>query len=437
VPGTINGVPVNALPDWGSAVEAVSENFAKQHGLKIKATDTKSIRLPGGHITEIVGQIVGHFKFQGERHVYSRQFHVLRRSVYDLVLGRKFLDQTETLTKFCHRIVARVRPCVQKGSRLFLLDESPKERLRCTVNGAEASAFPDTGSELMLVSGDFVRRNKLKVHRGRECRRRVELIDGSIIHTDGMVLNAELQFDVPPTSSQELDYDQYLGFTAGLSSLINHGAEVTAKATFICDLHVIEDLPCDIILSNEFIFQNRVFSRFKSLFYSRPANTSLDNMILDFGLLFMRNRSTRSSWFSRWHLPPQDETNTSESSLSENRHEDMLTPLVPLQGGPSWEERWEIEEARRNRAQLRIAPLPEPQKSVEQRCENHRQAIWDRDNPRPPRLTSSDPSLRRTQAPRVPSPAVLHSTEGTVDSINSSTPESPNGFSRPRPPGNV
>ena len=314
VPGTINGVPVNALPDWGSAVEAVSENFARLHGLKIKTTDKKSIPLLGGHIAESVGRIVGHFKFQGERQVYRREFHVIRKSVYDLVLGRTFLDQTKTLTEYRHRIVRRIRPCVKKGKRLFLMDESPKERLRCNVNGAQASVFPDTGSELMLVSGDFVRRNKLQVRRGKEYRRQVELINGSTIRTDGMVLNAELQFDAPSTSSQELDYDQYLGFTAGLSSITSHGWEVMAKATFICDLHVIEDLPCDIILSNEFIFQNQVFSRFKDLFYSKPAKTSSGgDMVLDKGLLFVRNRR-RVSWFSRWRRLAQSEANTSESS---------------------------------------------------------------------------------------------------------------------------
>jgi hypothetical protein len=133
----------------------------------------------------------------------------------------------------------------------------------------------------MLISGDFARRNKLKVHRGRKYRREVELINGSTILTDGMVLNAELQFDAPPTSSQELNYDQYVDFAAGFSSVTNHGA----KATFICDLHVIEDLPCNIVLSNEFIFQNQVFARFKDLFYSQPAKiSSRSEMTLDEGL---------------------------------------------------------------------------------------------------------------------------------------------------------
>ena len=416
-------MPVNALPDCGSAVEAVSEHFARRHGLKVKATDTQSICLLGGHIAESVGRIDGHFMFQGETHVYHCVFHVLRKSVYDLVLGRKFLYQTNTLDEHRHRIVRRIRPCVQKGKRLFLLDESPKECLRCTVNGSEASAFPDTGSDLMLVSGDFVRRNKLKVCRGAEYRRQVELINGSIVRTDGMVLDAELQFDAPPTSSQELDYDQYLDFIADLSSLTNYKG-VTSKATFICDLHVIDDLPCDIILSNEFIFQNQVFSRFQSLFHSKPANISLTE-ILAGSLLFIRNRSVKLSLRSWLGQLFQSENNTTESSSPESGHEGMAIPLVPLQGVLPWEERWEIEEARRNKAQLRIAPLPEPQKSVEQRTEKYRQSNWDRNNPRPSPtigLTSPQQTLRQTQVSRVPQPTSLQPPEDSVRSINSSTP---------------
>lgn len=63
-----------------------------------------------------------------------------------------------------------------------------------------------------------MRQNKLKVHRENKHRRLVELIDGSTVRTDGMVLNAELQFDVPPLPSQELDYDQYPEFIAGFPS---------------------------------------------------------------------------------------------------------------------------------------------------------------------------------------------------------------------------
>ncbi|RSL53967.1 hypothetical protein CEP53_007575 [Fusarium sp. AF-6] len=333
---------IEALPDWGSAIEAISEAFVRQHGFSIEATETETIRLPGGNITESVGRVVGDFKFRRESDVYQCQFHVLRDSVFDLVLGRRFLDMTKTLTDFSHRIVERVRPCYQKGSRLFLIGESPKDRLRCVVNGFEASALPDTGSELMLCSGDFIRRHGFRVHKGKKYQRQVVLIDGSTMRTDGMVTGAELQFDAPPISSPSLDCSLYLSFITGLASLTGCKGNAPRRATFICDLYVIESLPYDIILSNEFIFQYGVFSQFQHLFYSTSPNTSPDEQAsVDNSLLFIRTR--RPGRLSR-RQPPQTETNT-----------------IPLQGGLSWERRWEVEEARRNRAMLRIASLPEPQ----------------------------------------------------------------------------
>lgn len=76
------------------------------------------------------------------------------------------------------------------------------------------------------------------------------------------------------------------------------------SSNFICDLHVIEDLPCDIILSNKFIFQNQVFSRFGSLFCSRqpcifPQDVSPDGLFL-----YVRNKSLKESWWRRWRRGP-------------------------------------------------------------------------------------------------------------------------------------
>jgi hypothetical protein len=264
------------------------------------------------------------------------------------------------------------------------LDESPKDRIRCTVNGSSALVFPDTGSDLMLASGDFARRNKLKVHRGRKSRRQVQLADGSLITTDGMVLDAELEFDTPPMSSpRELDLDQYLEYNRGLEVLLKEGQEgkmATNKSVFICDLHVIEDLPCDIILSSDFIFDNHVFLRFQHLFSAEQTHGSRhphhasapgDNTRLDDYLLFVRSTKKRP-WFSWARRRPA----TPPPAPPGNP--------VPLQEGQSWEELWEVEEVRRNQMQLRIAWLPDRLKAEEQRAEGQRQENWDRNHPRPP-----------------------------------------------------
>lgn len=341
VPGTLNGAPVDALPDWGSSVDAVSETFARRHGLEIRPSQLPSIRLLGGHVAEIIGRVVGQFSFKGEKHVHSRKFYVLRKSAYEVVLGKTFLGQTKTLTDFFHRIVERIRPCAWKGARIFLLNETPKDRLHCKLNGATASAIPDTGSDFMCVSGEFVRRHNFAVRREREYRRHVKLIDGSTVYTDGMVLDAKLQFDAPPMLAPELDYDQYSDFAAGFSSLNSHGSTAgTKKATFLCDLHVIEDLPCDIILSNEFIFQNQVFSRFKGLFYSQPTSTTSKNDTMPNSyLLFIRPvepsfasfrqflrslRSLRSRRSRRLPRPPRIHTNAGKLFRFHNRYDNLI-----------------------------------------------------------------------------------------------------------------
>ncbi len=55
VPGTVNEIPVDAIPDYGSSVDVISETFARKHGLEIRAADRGSIQLPGGGVAEIVG----------------------------------------------------------------------------------------------------------------------------------------------------------------------------------------------------------------------------------------------------------------------------------------------------------------------------------------------------------------------------------------------
>lgn len=279
----------------------------------IKTTDAKIIRLPGGCVAESVGRVVGIFKLKGEEQGYLREFEVLHNCIHNVVLGRSFLDLTNTFTSFCHRIVESVRPCLQRGRRLFLLGDSTHQSLNCKANGIDASAFPDTGSELMLISGEFARRNSFKVHRGRKFRKQVELINGSIILTDGMVLDAKLQFDALLTQSQPLQYDRYLDFALGLSSLISPKTEPARNGTFICDLHVIEDLPCDIILSNEFVFQHQLFKH-QSLFHSAKAEIGVPGrMTLEDGFLFMRKvrKKSRLSWRRQTN---QNDTTACESS---------------------------------------------------------------------------------------------------------------------------
>jgi hypothetical protein len=294
---------------------------------------------------------------------------------------------------------------------LCFLGDSPRlqDRIQCSVNGAHTSALPDTGSDLMFVSGEFARRNGWKVFRGKRYRRQVQRIDGSFIRTDGMVLDAELQFDMPSTAdTREINYHWFVEHAEGLASLVGNdmdGSLFPGKMTFISDLHVIEGLPCDIILSNEFIFNNQIFSRFQHLFSATSRSPHAlqgdinhtgtgDTGISDVqdSLLFMRMKSDKfSRLFSRQQrsLPPSTPNTTIITNTNNNI---SLQSINTASGSPQtqiqtkmqiWQAKWVAEESRRNHVQLRIESLTEHLKTQEERAEVLRQTNWDRRHPRP------------------------------------------------------
>jgi hypothetical protein len=273
--------------------------FAARHKLRVVPTEPEFIGLLGRNRAESVGRVSACFRFQGEEQGYWQEFHVLRKSVCDVVLGKHFLAETETLTKFARRILERVRLCLRRHDCLFLLDESPRDLIRCTVNGAEAAAFPDTGSDLMIVSQAFAQRNDFPILTGEEYVREVQLIDGSTVWTSGMVFGAKLGFDVSSGDMESLEQNEYLNFAAGLAS--SKGGEVheVDKTIFVCDLHVIDNIPFNIILSGDFIFKNKVFGNFQHLFAASAAGADglKDDVPEEQRLLFVRRRARR--WLSR------------------------------------------------------------------------------------------------------------------------------------------
>lgn len=253
----------------------------------------------------------------------------------------------------------------------------------------------------MVVSGDFARRHKFRIRRGKEYRRHIELVNGSTVLTDGMVLNAELQFDVAPHASRELDYDHYRQFAENLASITDKGKmDVGSKASFICDLHVIEGLPCDIILSNDFIFENNVFSAYKHLFCPKPAVSTSSAVLLERSILAIRLARGRKSWLPHWRQKPDE----------------RVAQSIPLQDR-SWDRLWYTEAARRNLEQLVIDALPESQQSNARELEKQKQGEWDENNPRPPSSSpapSEEPPPPPGQMPQAPPPAVLPWTQGHV-----------------------
>ncbi|EEU39902.1 uncharacterized protein NECHADRAFT_79593 [Fusarium vanettenii 77-13-4] len=220
---------VDALPDTGAQCNLISLQLAEKAGLVPRKGTEQAIRLPTGKQVSSPGAVRIPFSFLGEAKEYMLKCWIIPGCNRDLILSREFLDATKTLTKFIHRITSKIRK-VTRRHRLNLLGDE-RQRIWGGVNNSLALALPDTGSDVMLVSAEYTRRNNLDVERGPEHQLELGFGDGSTAFTTGVVRNAEWAFG-------------------------DSGQKV------LCDLYVLDDLSVDVVLSGDFVFEFGVFDRF-------------------------------------------------------------------------------------------------------------------------------------------------------------------------------
>ena len=239
IPGLLKGIPVSALPDNCSDQDILSETFVTHNGLSMDTNFQRPMKLPNGNVITSVGTVTLPFSFDGEQESYDRVFTILPRSVHDVILGNKFLGATKTLTDF-HRRIKRKRVSCDKAVRRLNLLGSPMARVLSSVNGVCVSAYPDTGSDVMVISKQFAKHLGLEIFTGKSNRTWLEFVDGSCAETYGMVFDVRWHFGLP--------YERMMPFE--------------------CDFHVLEDLSCPIILSADTLFGSNAFSVYKNYFYN-------------------------------------------------------------------------------------------------------------------------------------------------------------------------
>ena len=106
------------------------------------------------------------------------------------------------------------------------------------IEGYQTSACPDTGSDIMAMSSHFCQQRGYTIDHSQEHKIKVQFADGSFGWTQGKVSGLDWRFG----------HNQRLG------------------DSFLVDFYVLPNLPCDVILSNEFLLDNDVFNRFEEFF---------------------------------------------------------------------------------------------------------------------------------------------------------------------------
>ena len=184
IPGTWR--VVMSCPDSGADGNAMTVDLANELGLKIEQSplnNRKKFILANGKIIEAIGQTTSLYRFHVDGVQNSCDFWVFKTLATPLLMGRKFLQQTKTLTRHRSRLVQCERSHLQ-AFQLRALGK-PNIRIKCVLNGKKVLALPDTGSELDVMSQRYAAARSLRIDSSRV--EEVMYADGSKGRTDGVV----------------------------------------------------------------------------------------------------------------------------------------------------------------------------------------------------------------------------------------------------------
>jgi hypothetical protein len=232
----VHGSIIYSRPDTGCEENIMQAELASGLGLKIdKSTKHRRIfRIANGRNVQAVGLVSTKCYFSNELwRELDVDFYVFSHLVTQIIMGMSFLDTTKTLVDNRHRL--RIRKSLRRRPFRVSRLNNPRRRLPCFVASFPALANPDTGSDVDLMSLSYVTSRGFLIEDVEDEEANVEFADGSTARLTGKV-----KVDIA------LDSKDF----------------VKENMTF----YVLENLTCDILLGEDFIFGKDVFQKYQQYF---------------------------------------------------------------------------------------------------------------------------------------------------------------------------
>jgi predicted aspartyl protease len=227
ISGRLQDNDVSAFPDTGAAANFISLPYAQRNGIKITKNLRRSVQVGDGSRICVFGTTTLPFSFAGEEPTHDLTFHVLQRSVHDVILGSSFLRASKTFTQFAHRVGRKERESV--GPRIYRVHFlGSHQYVRGMANGVGVNASPDTGADVSVMSAKFAKASGFKVNDDERNRISLGFADGSTARARGVVKSVAWRFGA---NDQE----------------------------YLTDVYVLSSLPVDLLLGYDFLCQTEAF----------------------------------------------------------------------------------------------------------------------------------------------------------------------------------
>ncbi|KAF2182352.1 hypothetical protein K469DRAFT_232168 [Zopfia rhizophila CBS 207.26] len=230
-----------------------------------------------------------------------------------------FLEETQTLTKYRHRLVALARS-VLWIPKIRTLGET-QERLLCSLDGENVEVLPDSGSEVDVMSHSYALRRGFSME---STQRWIMLADGSIEKTCGLVVAQltvgygakKLQLGAKNTvalSNYELGHEEDviqtlpppIGFTSANSNQLikrppdKEKGERVYRNVIESEFHILKGLTVDVLVGAGSLESLEVYTHHsKDLIVRQSQNPSMAqlNRIILLGTVEQKLRQISRTW---------------------------------------------------------------------------------------------------------------------------------------------
>ncbi|KAK8135397.1 hypothetical protein PG984_003337 [Apiospora sp. TS-2023a] len=324
---TINHHEENACPDSGSSENIMREDWARDHGLKIQRTPRdkrKIFELGNGTLVRAVGRVCANVELTraAPSSLQARKrkawFYIFKRCPVPVILGMPFLESEAIFTTNRHLLEAC--PKTYSDVNIMFWIGSPRNQIRCSLDGRRAVATADTGSDLNLMSLDYARRSGYWIDDRPEVRRRLQFGDGSVAETMGQVYvnSFSLDWRSPSSTLETAEDDPVLGEKSQNDD--KDGTDITYVWRQVV-FHVLPGLPCDLLLGRPLLEATDAFNQQGIQLLSSDhtfrdgKNISCLNVIIDMGKF--------AKLFKGWKRAPPPATNMGQTILRESAHHDL------------------------------------------------------------------------------------------------------------------
>jgi hypothetical protein len=265
--GVQEKVKVTAIPDTGATVNVISRPYLELSGSKalFRPTGENSLNMADGSTISTLGQLTMSCSFlDAPESIMQVLFQVCSNLAENIhvVVGKQFLEETLTLTRFAHRMTERTTSLykIPRVMRLGTQSLKPRSQLAIWIDSRSFLAYPDTGSEIDLFSAAFAVPGKFVV------RTLAANEPTSIQYANGrhekILGKSIVEISIAKDASELNTEERY------------SDSSLSRRRTF----YVVKNLACNIILGQAFLYSIDAYNTCKHAFVETEPVDGLDTL---------------------------------------------------------------------------------------------------------------------------------------------------------------